>query len=142
LGGSDAKGIGVREAMCAFDFRGGTHQRLIDRVKVDRELFEQAKSFGRFGGPDAAFENIEEFAPIDPVERCASPSFFLGVKGFLHDLPARLAVKETDKGKAIENELFAHDAPLPGVLEGDLGSGKIGPLGIRLPLRWDRQGRA
>jgi hypothetical protein len=49
----------------------------------------------------------------------------------LNDLPARLAVKKTDERKAIENELSAHGASLPGVRGEDLGSRKTGPLGIR-----------
>jgi hypothetical protein len=96
------------------------------------------KRVHRFRGADATLYDIVKLAPVNPVEKGASPSLFLIVQSFLNDLPARFPVIETDKGKAIEDELFAHGAPLRDVLGGDLESRKTGPLKSPWPLQWDR----
>jgi hypothetical protein len=76
--------------MGTFDFRRGSNQRLVHWIKLDRELFEQAKRIHSFGRAHASLHDIEEFPPIDPVEDRASAGFFVVVQAFLNDLPAGL----------------------------------------------------
>jgi len=130
LGGGDAKGVGIGECVFAFDFRRGSDQRLVDRKEVDGQLFEKTESIGGPGGANTALDDVVEFAPVEPVEDGAGARFLLIVERLLDDLPAEFSVKETDKGKTIEDELFAHGAPLRGVHGGDLGLRKICPLRI------------
>lgn len=114
--------------MFALNFRRGSDERLVDRVKLDRKLFKQAKRVQRFGEPGAALDDVEKFSPIDPIESRAAAGLFLVVKSALNNLPPRFAVKKADQRKAIENELFAHDAPLPGVRDEGLELRKTAPL--------------
>jgi hypothetical protein len=45
----------------------GADQRLVDRIKVDRKLFEEMKRIGCLGGADTSFDNIEKLAPVNPI---------------------------------------------------------------------------
>lgn len=139
MGGGDAKSIGVGERVCAFDFRCGSDQRLVHWKEVDGQLFEETERIHGLRGADAALDDIVKLAPVDPAEDGTRARFVLIVESLLDDLPARFPVKETDEGKAIENELFAHGAPLRGVHGRDLGSVKIGPSKNPWPLRWDQE---
>ena len=125
--------------MLAFDFRRGLHQSLIHREKLNGKLFEKAKRIPCFGGADASLDDIEKLAPIDPVQDGAATSFFLVVESFLNNLPTGFAVVQTNQGEAIENELFAHGAPLPGV-PGEGRWLKKNSLSENLwPFEWDRE---
>ena len=114
--------------MLAFDLGCGLNQRLIHREKIDRQLFQEPKGIHRVGMTYASLDDVVELTPVDPIENRAAASLLLVVKSPLNHLPARFAVVEAHQGKAIENELFAHDAPLPDVRGEDLESGKTGPL--------------
>src|SRR6266536_256621 len=138
LGGGDAEGIGIGERMLAFDFCCGLNQGLIHREKIDRQMFEEAKRIHRLGGTHASLDDVEKFAPVDPTQKRAAASLFLVVKSTLNHLPAGLAVIETHQGKAIENELFAHGAPLPGDRGEDLELRKTGPSKNPWPSEWDQ----
>jgi hypothetical protein len=108
---------------------------VVYRKEFNGQLFKETERILGLGGPDASLYDIVELSPIDPVEDRAVARSILIVESLLHDLPAGFPVKETDEGKTIENELFAHGAPLRGVHGGDLGTEKIGPLKSPWPSR-------
>lgn len=105
--------------MFALDISRFFDERLIHRIELNRELFEQSDCFYSPRSTNASLDDIEEFTPVDPIKGGPGIGFFLLVKGVLDSLPAGLVVEKTDQCEAIENELFAHDAPLPDVLGGD-----------------------
>jgi hypothetical protein len=82
--------------MFALNFRRGSDERPVDRVKLDRKLFKQAKRVQRFGEPGTALNDVEKFSPIDPVKSREGASLFLVVKSALNNLPPRFAVKKAD----------------------------------------------
>ncbi len=128
--------------MLTFDFGGCSNQELVYGKEFDRELFEETERVGCLRRSHAPLDDIEKFAPIDPIQNRAAMSFVLVVKSRLYDLPTGFAVKETDEGKAIENDLFAHGAPLPCVLGEDLELRKTGPSKSPWPPEWDQEAPA
>ena len=125
--------------MFALDFCCGSDQGLVHGVELDWQLLKEAKGIHRLGMTYAPLDDVVELAPVDPTQNRAAASLFLVLKSALNHLPAGFAVIETHQGKAIEDELFAHGAPLPGVHGEDLVSRKTGPLRSPWPPLWDQE---
>jgi hypothetical protein len=112
---------------------------LVDGEEIDRELFQETERVHGLGRSHAPLDDVKKFTPVDPIQDRAGARFFLIVKGALNNLPARFTMIETHQGKTIEDELFAHGAPLLCVRGEDLALMKIDPLKNPSPLRWDQE---
>ena len=107
----DAKGVRVGDRMVAFDLRRLSHQRQIYRHQFDGQLFQEMKRFCRPNRADLPLDDVEELAPMDPVEEGLSAGPLLPIQGRLDFLPTRFFMKEAHQRETIEDELFAHGAP-------------------------------
>lgn len=120
----DAKGIGIRDRMLALDFRRVPHQCEVHFDQLDGQLFQEMDRFCGFDRPDLALDDVEEFAPIDPVQEGLGPGPLLLIQCGADFFPTGFFVKEADQREAIENEFFAHDGPPLGAREGGRPSRK------------------
>lgn len=109
-GGGHAKGIRIGNRMLALDLH--CHQ-------LDGKLLQKMKGLGGLSGPGPALHDVEEFAPVDSVQKGLSLGSLLLVESGLDLLPAELLMKQADQCKTIDDELFAHGAPPPGAPVGD-----------------------
>ncbi len=113
--------------MLAFDLRRLSHQRQIHRDQLDGQLFQEMERFSSSNRADPAFDDIVEFAPIDPVQKGLDALSLLLVQGGANLFSTRFLMEETDQREAIEHELFAHGAPPSGAHGGGRPSRRTCP---------------
>lgn len=118
-GRGDAKGIRVGDRMLALDLRRVSHQWQVHRHQLDGQLFQEMEGFSGADRADLALDDVEELAPIDPVEKGLGPCPLLFIQGGADLFPTGLLMKEADQRETIEDEFFAHGGPPLDARDGD-----------------------
>lgn len=68
-GCGDTKRICVGDRMLALNLCRLSHEWQIHRDQVDGQLFQEMESFSGSGSADLAFDDVEELAPVDPIQK-------------------------------------------------------------------------
>ncbi len=126
-GRGDTERIRVRDRIGTFDFRRLADQRQIDRNQFNGQLFQKPQGFRGPFRAHFAFDDVKEFAPIDPVQVGFGSSPLLLVQNGTDLFPPGFLMEEAYQRKTIEDEFFAHAGPPPDARDGGRPSGRTCP---------------
>jgi uncharacterized protein (UPF0332 family) len=93
--------------------------RHADVISLFQKHFEEAERVHRLGSTHAAFDDVQKFTPVDPIQYRAGASLLLVVKSALNDLPAGFAVIGLTRAK-LSRTSFSFTARLFPVLSTEI----------------------